>query len=338
MNLDDLFKDTGKAVQYPGCVGCSNLDRNLPVHCFKPIVDKCDILFLVDSYHWSGSTIEPLSPLENVLFDNFIYKLCKGYSYTILPAISCPGVTDNNITASDMKICRKYMHEYVAQAEPKLIFCLGNLSMKMLLSKSGLLDKRGCAFDYNGAVVIPTTHPMTVALEPKNTSLFQQDVKNAVNKYLRKITKDPNLDIVIVDSLGSLDAQLNKINLVSTDISVDIETTGLDFLKDKITTIGISYKNGDKLWQVIIPYEHFESPFSEEDRKIIITKLRPLFLDSRKKILQNALFDLKFLYGQGLEFNNVWDTKLMSHVVNENMPKSLMDLVKQYFPEYLENL
>jgi len=32
----------------------------------------------------------------------------------------------------------------------------------------------------------------------------------------------------------------------------------------------------------------------------------------------------------------VWDTKLMHHLIDENAPKSLMDLVKIYFPEELE--
>jgi len=33
---------------------------------------------------------------------------------------------------------------------------------------------------------------------------------------------------------------------------------------------------------------------------------------------------------------NVWDTKVMQHLVNENVPKSLNDLVNMYFPEELE--
>ena len=65
--------------------------------------------------------------------------------------------------------------------------------------------------------------------------------------------------------------------------------------------------------------------------------LNNIFSNPRnKKILQNAKFDLKFLYGQGIKFVNVWDTKLMSHFIREDAPKSLMDLVKQYFPEYLK--
>ena len=54
------------------------------------------------------------------------------------------------------------------------------------------------------------------------------------------------------------------------------------------------------------------------------------------KVFQNAKFDLKFLYQYRIEAVNVWDTKVMQHLVNENAPKSLLDLVNMYFPEELE--
>ena len=57
-----------------------------------------------------------------------------------------------------------------------------------------------------------------------------------------------------------------------------------------------------------------------------------------KKVFHNAKFDLKFLINHGISPKNVWDTKIMHHLINENVPKGLMDLVKIYFPEELENL
>jgi len=57
-----------------------------------------------------------------------------------------------------------------------------------------------------------------------------------------------------------------------------------------------------------------------------------------KKVFHNAKFDLKFLLDYGIYTKNVWDTKIMHHFINETAPKSLMDLVKLYFSDELENL
>ena len=58
---------------------------------------------------------------------------------------------------------------------------------------------------------------------------------------------------------------------------------------------------------------------------------------ANKKILQNCKFDIKFLLKYGISPVNVYDTKIMAHLYNEVLPKSLMDLVKLFFPEELEN-
>lgn len=51
------------------------------------------------------------------------------------------------------------------------------------------------------------------------------------------------------------------------------------------------------------------------------------------KIFHKAQFDTKFLARQGLvDIQNIHDTKLMQHMIDENLPKSLKDLVAYYFP------
>ena len=55
------------------------------------------------------------------------------------------------------------------------------------------------------------------------------------------------------------------------------------------------------------------------------------------KIAHNSKFDYKFLRSWGLtDFNNIEDTQIMHSLVDENLPHSLKDLVKQFFPEDLE--
>ena len=111
----------------------------------------------------------------------------------------------------------------------------------------------------------------------------------------------------------------------------------MNFLKDKIQTIAISSHN--KNW--VIPLDHKDSPFrkGEPDYAIVWKCLRQILENPHnKKVFHNAKFDLKFLINYGIYTKNVWDTKIMHHLLDENLPKSLMDLVKLYFPTELESL
>jgi len=127
--------------------------------------------------------------------------------------------------------------------------------------------------------------------------------------------------------------------LAGTDetLAVDIETTGLNFLTDSIQTIAISSK--DSNW--VIPCDHKDSPFKKGEphyAKVWVILRKILENPRNKKVFHNAKFDLKFLINHGIYTKNVWDTKIMHHLLDENLPKSLMDLVKLYFPTELESL
>ena len=100
-------------------------------------------------------------------------------------------------------------------------------------------------------------------------------------------------------------------------------------------TIAFSTREGN--W--VIPLFHKESPFSEEEVGSILRRdIKSVLTNPRNnKVLQNCKFDIKFLLKYCISPVNVWDTKIMAHLYNEILPKSLMDLVKLFFPEELEN-
>ena len=128
-------------------------------------------------------------------------------------------------------------------------------------------------------------------------------------------------------------ALCDKLRDSQETIAADLETTGLNFLKDKIMTVAITTQ--EETW--VIPIDHKDSPFiGDED---VLQALRWIFENPKnKKVFHNAKFDMKFLRNYNIRVKNVWDTKIMHHLLDENMPKSLMDLVKLYFPNELENL
>lgn len=335
-DLLDLYKNR-KNCQNQACTGCSILDKPKPIHAHMDYSQQAqtDVLFIMDSLRWAGFEVTNLTDNEENVFKAYVRPIVK--KYAVAAAVKCPDVKEDDMSPNNMEICRKHLQATVEQYKPKLIFTCGNLAMKMLIKKSGITNKRGKTFDYNGIPVIPIMHPASIAIEPKLVTLFQQDIRNGYNKYILKKDSGIHVTYELIMTMEDLDL-ISHLMATDKNIAVDIETTGLDFKKDSIMTIAISCKEEDGYKQYIIPYIHKESTFSEHERNLVAIMLNTIFSNPRnKKILQNAKFDLKFLYGQGIKFVNVWDTKLMSHFIREDAPKSLMDLVKQYFPEYLKD-
>ena len=100
-------------------------------------------------------------------------------------------------------------------------------------------------------------------------------------------------------------------------------------------TIGFSF--GEKQG-FVIPIYHAESEFIERDITRIREIVQGLISDGNVvKIFHNSKFDVKFLMNWDItDFNNIEDTQIMHALADENLPHSLMDLVKQYFPHELE--
>lgn len=100
--------------------------------------------------------------------------------------------------------------------------------------------------------------------------------------------------------------------------SFDTETTGLDFLKDKIFILTFS-------WQIrsacLIDRRFFPDP---EDQAYLTDKLKEVFDNPSKKIPHNGSFDIEFLMSEGIRVNNYFaDTIHMHYLLDENKKHGL---------------
>ena len=335
--LQDLFEKNDVGINNPLCEGCSILKKSKPCHSIMDYegVEPSEVLFLSDSLKFRHGHPIPFDTSE-------IKTIKRAYPYeaSFSASVKCPGVREADMSPSNMVICRQHLEATIDKVKPKLVFVCGNLAMKMLVKKSGITNKRGKIFTYsteNGhtTYVCPIFHPYSVSKEPRHKYLFERDIHNAYEKY---ILEKKGSGKVIYDVLMTVE-DINSITEIlsnTTDtLACDIETTGLNFLRDKIMTIAFSSKEGT--W--VIPLDHKESPFqsNEEDRGIVLDCLRKILSNPlNKKVFHNAKFDLKFLLNYNVEVQNVWDTKIMHHLIDENIPKGLKDLVKLYFPRELE--
>jgi len=323
----------------PLCDGCSVLTSSKPCYSVEDYknLPQGKVLFLSDSFRYRFGKASPFSDKEK--------ELIKGifpYSTVFSSSVKCPSVKEADMSPDDMKICRAHLEATIDAVKPILVFTCGNLAMKMLIKKSGITNKRGKSFEFTSqeghtCTVVPLFHPFSVIKEPRHKYLFEVDIKNAYAKYILHSTNTSEFKYKVLISVTEVELMEYDLRDTSDTIAVDIETTGLNFLTDKVQTIAISTK-GDN-W--VIPLDHKDSPFIKGtvQSPIVWKALRNVLENpNNKKVFHNAKFDLKFLKAHDINPVNVWDTKVMHHLIDENIPKSLMDLVKLYFSSELEDL
>lgn len=332
--LEDLYTKT----EYvnPLCTGCSILKKDKPCYGHldyeteEPFVD---ILFITDSLKWEYFGATPATDEEIEAIKSI--PILSKYNYTFTASVKCPDIKDQDMSTKDKHICREHLYNAVRHLKPKLIIPLGNLAFKMLTKKSGIQSKHGKTFEFEGIKVVPTFHLTQVFLEPQLVKYLHEDITNAVIKYLDEDNRDAKINYTVIVNKNSL---VDYDWLTDTDktIAIDIETTGLDFLRDKIMTVAISW--GEET--LVIPYLHKDVSFTDEELFLFRTFLRMVMSNkNNKKVLHNASFDLKFLMQLGVEkFENIYDTQLMHHSVDENRSHALKELVKERFVEYVEEL
>jgi len=322
------------------CKDCSILEKKKPVYCVLDYagLGPADVLFLSDSIKHRFGKSSAFSKEERELISEFF----PGETYQIAASVKCPSVKEADMSPSNMEACRNYLQATIDKIKPRLVYVCGNLAMKMLIKKSGITNKRGKSYDYttdegHSCIVVPIFHPYSVVKEPRHRLLFETDIRNAYEKYILEKKNKGNFSYETLVSVAEVEMLEYRLQQSNDTIAVDIETTGLNFLTDSIQTIAISSPEGN--W--VIPLDHKDSPFVKGTTSypFVWKALRKILENPRnKKVFHNAKFDLKFLINHGIYTKNVWDTKIMHHLLDENLPKSLMDLVKLYFPTELESL
>jgi len=307
---------------------------------FRSDVGPEKIVFVHDSYTHRRGRVYEFSDKEFGILSSLLKKTKLPIDcYQFVAALKSFDTREEDVTTEVLTAHRKYLSEDLEAIQPSLIIPLGNLALKAVTKKSGILSKRGKEFAVElesgeTVPVVPTLHPFSLYVEPKLRSLFVQDINNAYSKFILKENKfDGSPYELINGDIGKFDELMDEAD-GSDAVSFDLETNGLDFKKHKIMTIGISYKEKHAF---VFPIYHAECEFSPSELAHIRNRVKSLMRNERIiKIAHNLKFDYKFLRSWGVEeFNNMEDTQIMHSLVDENVPHGLMDLVKQYFPKEL---
>lgn len=338
--LENIYAGLKPTCTHPSCEGCTILEESKPEYAYMDYTTLSEgpVLFLSDSFRYKFGKLESFPKREKELLKN----LYPGKGVQFSASVKCPSVKEGDMTPDNMKLCRDHLEATIDKVKPSLVYACGNLAMKMIVKKSGIMNKRGSSYPFtttsgHSCMVVPIYHPYAVIKEPRHRYLFETDIKNAYEKYVLGKKAAKTFKYKVLTEIEEVEEFSNTLKDSEETLAVDIETTGLNFRKDKVQTIAIASKEGT--W--VIPLDHKDSPFKQgEPHSTAVWILLRKILENpkNKKVFHNAKFDLKFLINHGISTQNVWDTKIMHHFINETAPKGLMDLVKLYFADELDNL
>ena len=340
---EQLFEDSFFGNEL--CKGCAILDKNKPIHSYidHEKMDECDVLFLSDSLKYRNGNISAFSKDETKLISETLNAYSpEGIHYEYSASIKCPNVKERDMNKKDRDICRQHLIATVEKLKPKLIFACGNLALTMINKVGGLKTKdnvkRGADLPYklsdHECTIVPLFHPFFVIQEPKNRFLFQSDIKNALGRHFGSVQESEFSYTPIMSYVELLPYQWLR-NAKGMVIAADIETTGLNFKKDEICSVSLSYRMEDGIETIVIPIFHHETPFTDGELYNEVLPFLKGIMENPEiiKVFHHAPFDSKFFREIGIVPCNVRDTKIMHHLVLEDVPNSLMQLVNIYFPE-----
>jgi len=232
-------------------------------------------------------------------------------------------------TVSMINCCKQRLQTEIKNINPEVIVCLGSIASRAYLNVKTLDLARGRVFSINGSKIISTFHPARILRQWELEPLLIRDLSNA-KELLNGFKKERQRYAVIenINQFRKLMSYLSKAEV----FSLDSETSSFDFLTGKILCLQFSTKAGEGFCVPLYGYKLREI-WTKQEKQEIIASLRDLLGSNIPKVMANAKFDIKFLHRLGINIGGIiWDTMLMHHLVDEDVPHSQEQISIQYLP------
>lgn len=211
---------------------------------------------------------------------------------------------------TEIDCCKPLTIKLILSMSPKVIVTVGRIPTKQVLGINMEMEAmRGIPFfhPHFNCFVVPTYHPSFLVRmkDDMYVKQFYNDF-NTARKLLfeppkRKIIKSPKSLSNPVDILSYFDTLKN-----SDEFAFDLETTGTDPKKHKITDISFCCEMGKGVhirWEDILNNRLYDP-------------LKDIMESNSKKIGHNTTFDIRFMKSVGIDVkNNYFDTMLAYHTL-----------------------
>jgi DNA polymerase-1 len=128
------------------------------------------------------------------------------------------------------------------------------------------------------------------------------------NTLQQTTPKNASKTLVTVEDIQAIAAQIKALGRCA----IDLETTGLDFMKDRIVGVALAVEEEDSIVSAYIPLSH-QTLEAQAPKAEALGIIKALCEDSTiVKIGHNIKFDMEFLRIEGIEVNTLEDTMVMS--------------------------
>lgn len=226
-----------------------------------------------------------------------------------------------------------------------------------------ITERRGSVYDSPefGCYIVPTFSLYSCIPKSKKrgseesvdsiSTCFLHDLKMTQDYEELKLKSSPApIKFKVADSLDKVKKVAEYVKSLPNDtcIAFDTETGGLDFTKDDILCVSMSWSD---CTGVVIPLKGQITPDMKEDYELakkglhvkcpdiwnpyeykeVVKYLNEILQSDNPKILQNGKFDVKFFWKLGIKVNNyIFDTMLAHFLLDENLPHDLEFLSNWY--------
>ena len=212
-------------------------------------------------------------------------------------------------TPTEKDCCRAFTYELIDKMKPKVILVLGKVALSQLIklniNTEYIRGKKIYVPELNCYIVM-TLHPAYL-MRQKNKLLYQQfesDIQLASelikNFSNRRVTTTP----VSLSDPYDVKEYLTKLLTVPA-FAFDLETTGLDHRRDKITDISFCCESGKGVhmkWSSILEHEDL---------------FRQVLLADNEMVIHNLSYEYIMLHQLGYKFNKkLFDTMLAIHTTS----------------------
>lgn len=235
------------------------------------------------------------------------------------------------------RICSVWLNQEVETLQPRLLIPMGQVALDACISKARKISvERGRVQDSRWEIPsLATWHPAYLLRrtgseemedEEEGGSLPVAEFKLDLTKALEYLVnpeaflppEDPQYRFIKSSTdLEKLVRELEDRGV--QEVSLDVETTGLNWWRDRILCLGISWAPGEAV----------SIDFRSVDEHHVADWLKP-FLETQKTVFHNAPFDSHFLREIGLSTAHtcVFDTQEAAKRLEENIINSLYNCLR----------
>lgn len=228
------------------------------------------------------------------------------------------------------------LRDEIVKCRPNVVVAMGAFAVWAFRGPTAMKDAWGTAFGATytvpGQKVVASYHPAFTFHQPKIMQLIAMSFAKAKIESLspeivyddRPVLTEP--DVAAVAS--SVDLALK-----SDLIAVDLETVPR---ARQIKCVGFSINDRES---VVVPFVDYRRPDNSYwptiDGEIAAwVQIKRLCESPVPKVLQNGLYDARYLYDHGIMLRNyLHDTRLMQHALYPELPKDLGGMAAMYLNE-----